>query len=209
MLQVQLVDDHEVVRKGIRRLLEDSGRVSVICESSSGESGFQDYCRHKPDVLLLDLAMPGGDGMGLLKQLMQKYPDSKVLVLSMYDDVVFPKRALALGAHGYVSKGASAEVLLEAVSQVAKGNRYVEPRIAQGMVLQSAQSDGPASVLTPREFEVFSLLAQGDSVSSIASVLHLSPKTVGTHRTNILRKLGARNAADLARLAVRHGLIIA
>ncbi|HKJ84377.1 MAG TPA: response regulator transcription factor, partial [Mariprofundaceae bacterium] len=127
MLQVQLIDDHEVVRKGIRRLLEDSGEIQVICESDNGESGFQDYCRHKPDVLLLDLAMPGGDGMALLKQLLAKQPDIKVLVLSMYDDVVFPRRALALGASGYVSKGASADVLLEAVFQVARGGRYVEP----------------------------------------------------------------------------------
>jgi len=209
MLQVQLIDDHEVVRKGIRRLLEDSGEIQVICESDNGESGFQDYCRHKPDVLLLDLAMPGGDGMALLKQLLAKQPDIKVLVLSMYDDVVFPRRALALGASGYVSKGASADVLLEAVFQVARGGRYVEPRIAQGMVLHSAQSDTPVNVLTAREFEVFSLLAQGESVCHIAEILHLSSKTVGTHRTNILRKLGARNAADLARLAVRHGLIMA
>lgn len=206
-IRVQLVDDHQVVRKGIRRLLEESGEFEVACESTNGEDAYRDYRQHKPDVMILDMSMPGEGGIGLLRRLISMYPEARVLVLSMYDDVIFPRRALELGAKGYISKGVDAQILVQAVRKVARGGHFVEPDIAQRMALERVHRDSPISSLTTREFEVFRLLAEGESVKRIAEILHLSPKTVGVHRTNVLRKLEVANLAELTRLAIRHGII--
>jgi len=207
MIRVQLCDDHQILRKGVRMLLENSGEFEVVCESSSGEQAYIDFQQFKPDVLLLDMSMPGEGGVALLRRLLAKYPDAKVLVLSMYDDVVFPRRALDLGAKGYISKGVEDFILVQAVRKVAMGGHYVEPEIALRMALEKQHGDSPLSCLSVREFEVFRLLAEGEAVTRIAEILHLSPKTVGTHRTNIMAKLGLDNVAELARLAIRHQVI--
>ncbi|MGA7594206.1 MAG: response regulator transcription factor [Gallionella sp.] len=207
MIRVQLCDDHQILRKGVRMLLENSGEFEVVCESSSGEQAYLDYQQFKPDVLVLDMSMPGEGGVGLLRRLLAKYPDARVLVLSMYDDVVFPRRALDLGAKGYISKGAEDFILVQAVQRVAMGGHFVEPEIALKMALEKHQGDSPLGSLSIREFEVFRLLAEGETVKRIAEILHLSPKTVGTHRTSILAKLELDNVAELTRLAIRHQII--
>ena len=207
MIRVQLCDDHQILRKGVRMLLENSGEFEVVCESSTGEQAYTDYQQFKPDLMLLDMSMPGEGGVGLLRRLLAKYPDAKVLVLSMYDDVVFPRRALDLGAKGYISKGVEDFILIQAARKVAMGGHFVEPEIALKMALDKQHGDSPLSCLSVREFEVFRLLAEGEAVIRIAEILHLSPKTVGTHRTNIMAKLGFDNVAELTRLAIRHQVI--
>jgi len=207
MIRVQLCDDHQILRKGVRMLLENSGEFEVVCESSTGEQAYTDYQQFKPDLMLLDMSMPGEGGVGLLRRLLAKYPDAKVLVLSMYDDVVFPRRALDLGAKGYISKGVEDFILIQAARKVAMGGHFVEPEIALKMALDKQHGDSPLGCLSVREFEVFRLLAEGEAVIRIAEILHLSPKTVGTHRTNIMAKLGFDNVAELTRLAIRHQVI--
>jgi len=207
MIRVQLCDDHQILRKGVRMLLENSGEFEVVCESSTGEQAYTDFQQFKPDVMLLDMSMPGEGGVGLLRRLLAKYPDAKVLVLSMYDDVVFPRRALDLGAKGYISKGVEDLILVQAARKVAMGGHFVEPEIALKMALEKQHGDSPLSCLSVREFEVFRLLAEGEAVIRIAEILHLSPKTVGTHRTNIMSKLKLDNVAELTRLAIRHQVI--
>lgn len=207
MIRVQLCDDHQILRKGVRMLLENSGEFEVVRESSTGEQGYIDYQQFKPDIMLLDMSMPGEGGVGLLRRLLAKYPEAKVLVLSMYDDVAFPRRALDLGAKGYISKGVEDFILIQAAHKVAMGGHFVEPEIALKMALEKQHGDSPLSCLSVREFEVFRLLAEGEAVIRIAEILHLSPKTVGTHRTNIMAKLGFDNVAELTRLAIRHQVI--
>ena len=207
MIRVQLCDDHQILRKGVRMLLENSGEFEVVCESSTGEQDYNDYQQFNPEFMLLDMSMPGEGGVGLLRRLLAKYPDAKVLVLSMYDDVVFPRRALDLGAKGYISKGVEDFILIQAARKVAMGGHFVEPEIALKMALDKQHGDSPLGCLSVREFEVFRLLAEGEAVIRIAEILHLSPKTVGTHRTNIMAKLGFDNVAELTRLAIRHQVI--
>jgi two-component system invasion response regulator UvrY len=206
-IRVQLCDDHQILRTGVRILLENSGEFEVVCECSSGEQAYTDYQKFRPDVLLLDMSMPGEGGVGLLRRLLARYPDARVLVLSMYDDVIFPRRALDLGAKGYITKGVEDSVLVQAVRKVAMGGHFVESEIALKMAVEKQPGDSRLSCLSVREFEVFRLLAEGESVKRIAEILHLSPKTVGTHRTNIMVKLEIDNVAELTRLAIRHQVI--
>ncbi len=206
-IRIQLIDDHAVVRQGLKMLLGSMQDMEVVCESASGEEGYSDYFRHKPDVVLLDLKMPGEGGINTLRRLLARDPDAKVAILTMFDDVVFPKRALEVGALGYITKDASPEVLEEAIRKVAAGQRFVEPHLAQEIVLAPEGQDAPSNILTSREFEVFTMLARGDSVREIAEHLHLSPKTVNVHRANILKKLKVNNAVKLSLIAVRHGII--
>jgi len=206
-IRIQIIDDHEVVRRGLNLLLSSMPGIEVICESDSGEKGYTDYFTHHPDIVLLDLKMPGEGGMNTLRRLLVRDAKARVVILTMFDDVVFPKRALEAGALGYVTKSATPEVLEGALRLVMQGRRFVEPHLAQAIVLNSERADGPSSILSTREFEVFTMLARGDTVREIAVYLHLSPKTVNVHRANILKKLNVNNAAKLALIAVRHGVL--
>lgn len=206
-IRIQLIDDHEMVRRGLHLLLSGMKGMDVVCESASGEAGYRDYFNYHPDLVLLDLKMPGEGGMNTLRRLLTRDPAAKVMILTMFDDVVFPKRALEVGALGYLTKDASPHVMEEAIHHVMAGHRFVEPHLAQEIVLSPEKQDLPSHILTSREFEVFAMLARGDSVREIAEHLHLSPKTVNVHRANILKKLKVNNAVKLAHIAVRHGLI--
>jgi len=204
---VQLVDDHAVVRAGIRAVLESHPDMSVGVESASGEEGYSHYFAEHPDVMILDIAMPGEGGLSMLHRLIQRDPEAKVLVLSMYDDELMAIKAMEAGACGFVTKGARPSLILEAVQKVAAGEVFIENSMAQKMALHHASRGTGMNALTRREFEIFHLLADGKSVQDISDTLHLSSKTVGTHRTRIMAKLGCRNVAELARLAIRHGVI--
>ncbi len=207
MVCVQLVDDHAVVRAGIRAILESNQDINVSVESASGEEGYRHYFGHCPDVMVLDLAMPGESGLSLLFRLMRRDPQARVLVLSMYDDELMAIKAMEVGARGFVSKGARSDLILEAVRKVAGGEIFIENRVARKMAMHHARRDEGLGGLTRREFEIFHLLADGKNVRDISDALHLSPKTVGTHRTRIMGKLGCGNVAELARIAIRHGVI--
>lgn len=205
---VLLVDDHELVRAGFRRLLEDGDKFTVVAESGSGEQAVQDFNKHHPDVVVMDISMPGIGGVGAIERIIAREQNAKILVLSVHEDSVFTTRAMQAGALGFIPKRSAPEEMLRAVEMVAQGKTCIAPEIAQQLAMQKLTgSENPLDVLSQREFEVFRLLAEGKTVNEIADILSLSPKTVGTHHTNIKQKLNVSNSAELARLAIRSGLV--
>ncbi|HUX72719.1 MAG TPA: response regulator transcription factor [Steroidobacteraceae bacterium] len=209
MIRVLLIDDHAVVRTGFRLLLQSRADMSVIGEAESGESGCQRYLELKPDVVVMDLAMPGMGGLEALRRIRAHDPQARVLALSAHDDAAHVRHALQEGALGFLSKRSAPEALLDAIAQVAAGRRYLDAGVAQKLAL--AEFDGaaqsPVDRLSEREFEVFVRLARGATVQRIAQDLKLSASTVGTHLYNIKQKLAAVTQSDLTLIAIRHGLI--
>jgi two-component system invasion response regulator UvrY len=207
-IRVMLADDHAVVRMGFRLLLEGSPDMKVVAEAESGEEALKRYFEVKPDVLVLDISMPGIGGLEAVSRLLAKEADARVLILSAHEDTMHPKRALKAGALGYLSKRSAAEELIQAIRQVYQRKTFIEPALAQQMAVQQLSGDrNPVEVLSDKEFKVFLALARGESVLEIAEVLHLSPRTVGTHLYNIKQKLDASNQAELAIIAIRNGLM--
>ena len=207
-IQVMLVDDHAVVRMGFRLLLEGAPDMKVVAEAVSGEEAYRIYQEKHPDVVVMDISMPGIGGLEALNRIIAKDPAARILVLSAHEDTMHPRRVLKAGALGYLSKRSAAEELIQAIRQVAQGKTFIEPGIAQQLAMQQLTGDkNPVDVLSAREFEVFMLLAQGKTVVDIAAMLHLSPRTVGTHLYNIKQKLNASNSAEIALIAMRAGLI--
>lgn len=206
--RILLVDDHELVRAGFRRLLEDGDKFEVIAEAGSGEQAVQEFNRLHPDVVIMDISMPGIGGVGAIERIIAREPKAKILVLSVHEDSVFTTRAMQAGALGFIPKRSAPEEMLKAIEMVAQGRTCIAPEIAQQIAMQKLTgSENPLDVLSQREFEVFRLLAEGKTVNEIADILSLSPKTVGTHHTNIKQKLNVSNSAELARLAIRSGLL--
>jgi two-component system invasion response regulator UvrY len=209
MIRVLLVDDHAVVRTGFRLLLHSVAEMSVVAEAESGEIACRLYLELEPDVVVMDLAMPGMGGLEALRRIRARHPAAQVLTLSAHDDPMHARRALQEGALGFLSKRSAPEALLEAVAAVAAGRRYLDPVLAQKLAL--AEFDGgaksPVERLSEREFEVFVRLAGGATVQRIAVDLSLSASTVGTHLYNIKQKLGVANQSELTLIAIRHGLI--
>jgi two-component system invasion response regulator UvrY len=206
--KVMLVDDHAVVRMGFRLLLDGSPDIQVVAEAESGEDAVRRYAEVKPDVVVLDLSMPGIGGLEALSRILAREPGARVLVLTAHEDVMHAKRVLKAGALGYLSKRSAAEELIRAIRQVHAGRTYLEPAIAQQLAMeQLTGTRSPVDMLSEKEFKVFLALARGQSVTEIADVLSLSPRTIGTHLYNIKQKLGASNSAELAIVAMRHGLL--
>ncbi|HEY9512149.1 MAG TPA: response regulator transcription factor [Rhodanobacter sp.] len=207
-IRVMLVDDHAVVRVGFRMLLAATGDIEVVAEADSGEVAYQRYPKVHPDVVIMDLSMPGMGGIDAVRRLLARDKTARVLVLSAHEDTAHPKRALQAGALGYLSKRTAPEALIEAVYAVAAGRSYLDAEIARKLAMQGLGSvPGRLEALSEREFSVFLQLARGHSVRNIAESLNLSPNTVGTHLYNIKQKLGAGNQAELTLIAVRSGLI--
>jgi two-component system, NarL family, invasion response regulator UvrY len=209
MIRILLVDDHAVVRTGFRLLLQSLKDVCVVGEAESGEAACQRYTELTPDVVIMDLAMPGMGGLEALKRIRAHHSQAKVLALSAHDDPMHARRALQEGALGFLSKRSAPEALLEAVAAVAGGNRYIDPHLAQKLALADVEgaAKSPIERLSEREFEVFVRLAKGATVLKIADDLKLSASTVGTHLYNIKQKLGVSNQSELTLIAIRHGLI--
>jgi two-component system invasion response regulator UvrY len=209
MTRVLLVDDHAVVRTGFRLLLQASPEVTVIGEADSGESACQCYAELAPDVVVMDIAMPGMGGVEALRRIRAHDRQARVLALSAHDDPMHARRALREGALGFLSKRSAPEALLEAIAAVAAGKRYIDPRVAQTLALDGldGRESSPLERLSEREFEVFIRLARGASVQRIAEDLRLSASTVGTHLYNVKQKLGVSNQSELTLIALRHGLI--
>ncbi len=207
-INVMLVDDHAVVRMGFKMLLESDTDMKVIAEAESGEQSIQRYVEHKPDVVVMDITMPGIGGLEAIERILAKDNMAKILVLSAHEDSVHPKRVLNAGAMGYLTKRSAAEELIKAIRTVASGKKYLEASVAQQMAIQQLSGDqNPVDVLSPREFEVFMALAKGKTTNEIAETLFLSPRTVGTHLYNIKQKLNANNSAEIALIAMRSGLL--
>jgi two-component system invasion response regulator UvrY len=209
VIRVMLVDDHAVVRTGFRLLLQSVPEISVIGEAESGEAALTRYADLTPDVLVMDLAMPGMGGLEALMRLRSRHPQARVLALSAHDDPVHARRALQEGALGFLSKRSAPEALIEAVTTVASGRRYLDAGLAQKLALADIQGGSPVERLSEREYEVFIRLAQGATVQKIAEDLKLSSSTVGTHLYNIKQKLDVVNQSELTLIAIRHGLIVA
>jgi len=209
MIRVLLVDDHAVVRMGFRLLLQSTAEMSVIAEADCGEAACQLYLDVNPDVVVMDLAMPGMGGLEALRRIRARDPHAKVLTLSAHDAPMHARRALQEGALGFLSKRSAPEALLEAVSAVAAGRRYLDPELAQKLALAEFDGDAksPVERLSEREFEVFIRLAGGATVQRIALDLNLSASTIGTHLYNIKQKLGVANQSELTLIAIRHHLI--
>jgi two-component system invasion response regulator UvrY len=205
---ILLADDHAIVRMGFRLLLETAGKCRVVGEAASGEETCSLYFKLNPDVLVIDIAMPGIGGLEAMNRILARDPGARILVLSAHEDTSYPRRAMQAGALGYLSKRGAPAQLLQAVSTVARGATYIEPGIAQRLAVQGLKGpQGPVDTLSEREFEVFVHLAGGKSVAQIAELLSLSPRTIGTHLYNIKQKLRAQNAAELTLIALRAGLL--
>jgi two-component system, NarL family, invasion response regulator UvrY len=219
-IKVMLVDDHAVVRMGFKLLLQESESIQVICEAATGEEALHLYAElsldhrpdnrpdNRPDVVVMDISMPGMGGLEAVTRLLAKDAAAKILILSAHEDSMHPPRLLKAGAKGYLSKRVAPEELIKAIHEVAAGNLYITPTLAQAMVVQQfSGQQNPVDVLTAREFEVFIALAKGQSVARIATTLFLSPRTVGTHLYNIKQKLNAANSAELTLIALHNGLL--
>ena len=207
MIRVMLVDDHALVRMGFRMLLADA-QIDVVAEADTGEQACADYARTQPDVVVMDLSMPGMGGLEAVRRLLAQDPKAKVLALSAHEDTAHPRRVLRAGALGYLAKRSAPEALLAAVGAVARGEHYVDAQTAQALAVAQIEGEAsPAERLSEREFSVFIQLARGMSVAQIADNLKLSPSTVGTHLYHVKQKLGASNQSELTLVALRWGLI--
>jgi two-component system, NarL family, invasion response regulator UvrY len=207
MISVMLVDDHALVRMGFRMLLADA-QVEVVAEAGDGEQACKLYPRARPDVVVMDLSMPGMGGMEAVRRLLAQDPKARVLALSAHEDTAHPSRVLRAGALGYLAKRSAPEALIEAVRTVARGDRYIDAGTARALAMAQLEGeDSPADVLSEREFSVFLQLARGASVAQIAQTLSLSASTVGTHLYHVKQKLHAGNQSELTLVALRWGLI--
>ena len=207
MIRVMLVDDHALVRMGFRMLLADA-QVDVVAEFDDGEQACAEYARIKPDVVVMDLSMPGMGGLEAVRRLLAQDPKARILALSAHEDTAHPQRVLRAGALGYLAKRSAPEALIAAVSAVARGERYVDQQTAQALAMAQIEGEtNPADALSEREFSVFMQLARGMTVAQIAENLKLSPSTVGTHLYHIKQKLNASNQSEITLVALRWGLI--
>ena len=205
--RILLADDHAVVRLGFRLLLEGVG-AEVVAEAERGAGAIRLYAEHSPDLLVMDVSMPGIGGLAALERLLGVAPKARVLMLSAHEDAIVPVRAMRIGARGYLCKRASPDEFLRAVGEVARDRRYLDPALAQVVALaQLSGSASPVETLTAKELAVFMKLAVGRSVNEVAEDFCLSASTVGTHLYHIKQKLQVNNAAELTLVALRNGLI--
>lgn len=215
-IRVVIADDHSMLRAGLRALLEERSEdeIVVVGEAPSGEAAIDLVEQHQPDVLLLDLAMPGLGGLGATIELVKRGSSVRVLIVTQYTEAIHLRRALEAGANGYITKGARGDELLSAIRSVASGGTYVDPTLAGDLVTSAYGKGAPPSSdeealerLTPRERQVLRLVAEGLSSKEIASSLDISVKTVMAHRANTMDKLGIRNRSKLIQFGIRTGLV--
>jgi DNA-binding NarL/FixJ family response regulator len=206
-ISVLLVDDHAVVREGYRRLLERDGSLVVVGEAASAADAIRMGVELEPDVIVLDIGLPGVSGIEILRRIIARRPDACVLMFSMYQDGIYATRAIKAGARGYLSKASAPDLLIEAVRSVAGGRRYLSPDVERAITKQSAAADHLADALSTRELEVLRMLVQGYGVEEIGERLGLSPKTAANHQSSIKQKLGANSALQLILIAQQFGLI--
>jgi len=209
MIRVLVADDHAVVRRGVRQILEEAPDMVVAGEASTCHEVLRAVWEHDYDVLVLDIAMPDGGGLEVLKQLRTLKPGLRTLILSMYSEKQYALRALMCGAAGYLTKESAPAELLSAIRKVALGGHYLTQTVAEELAAEVGGEPGkePHASLSDREYQVLHLLATGKSVTAIAAELSLSVKTVSTYRGRILEKLGLKNTAEIVRYAFEHGLV--
>lgn len=206
MIKVFLLDDHALVRTGYRLILERETDMQVVGEAEDGETGLPLIRQLKPDIVLCDLHLPGVSGLEITERLAKSDGAPKVVICSVQQDGPMPRRLMAAGAHAYVGKGCDAAELLRAIREAARGKRYLASDVAQHMALAGPEAESPFEALSPREMEVAKLLCQGLKLEEIGRRLHLSGKTVATHKYRLLDKLAIRDTVSLARLATQYGV---
>jgi len=207
-IRALLVDDHPVVRAGYKLLLEQGGEIKVIAEAESGELACRHYVDHAPDIVIMDLSLRGMSGLEAIRRIVSRDPNARILVFSMHEDTLFAERAISAGARGYLTKSSAPHELVDAAKQVAAGERYLEQDIARRLAFQSPGGRSAAlQTLSTREFEIFCLIASGETSAEIGKRLSLSAKTVANYATQIKAKLGVSTTAELTRLAIRQGLL--
>ena len=206
-ISVLLVDDHAVVREGYRRLLERDVSLVVVGEAATAAEAIRLDAELRPDVVVLDIALPGVSGIETLRRIIAHRPDACVLMFSMHDDGIYAKHAIDAGARGYLSKASAPDLLVQAVRSVAGGGHYLSPDIEMAMNQQSSGANELADALSTRELEVLRMLSQGYSVEEIGERLGLSPKTAANHQSSIKQKLGVTSALQLMLIAQRFGLV--
>lgn len=208
-ISVLLVDDHAVVRAGFKMLLSQSSDIDVIGEAQRGEEACARYADLRPDVVVMDLSMPGIGGLACIRRICLRDPAARILVFSIHDELVYVTRALECGARGYVTKNSAPDILPDAVRRLYAGETFLEESIARRMVPHSRHAPAEAvsiDTLSAREFDVFCLLAKGLTTREVATQLRLSYKTASNYRTQIKRKLGVNTSAEMRRLADLHGV---
>lgn len=209
MINVMLVDDHDLVRNGIRRLLDDVSGIKVVAEAVSGEQAVKQVRNKQPDVILMDVSMPGIGGLEATRKIMQTLPDVKIIAVTIHDDEPFPARLLEAGASGYLTKGCDVREIIKAIKSVFSGEQYITQNVAHKLALSfvNNRDKTPLEELTQRETQVMLMVVAGQSNKAISERLCLSPKTTSTYRYRIFEKLGIENDVELTRFAIRHGLI--
>ena len=208
MIRVLVVDDHDLVRTGITRMLADIDGLQVVGEAGSGESALKLARELKPDVVLMDVKMPGIGGLEATRKLLRSHPDIKVVAVTVCEDDPFPTRLMQAGAAGYLTKGAGLDEMVQAIRLTFAGQRYISPQIAQQLALKSFQPQGsPFDALSEREIQIALMIVGCQKVQIISDKLCLSPKTVNTYRYRIFEKLSVTSDVELTLLAVRHGMV--
>ncbi len=208
-LKVLLVDDHAVVRTGLKTYLGLADNIAHVYECDRGETACQMYSQHRPDIVVLDLSMPGIGGFETIRRLISRNPECKILVFSIHNELIYVIRAIKAGAKGYIVKNSIPEMLNDAVDRITRGETFIAPELAQKLAASMAVHDEDDLIkqLSPREFDIFCLLANGMTSRDIADKLCLSYKTVCNHSTAIKEKLGTRSIAEMTLIATRQGLI--
>ncbi|MDF1796171.1 MAG: UvrY/SirA/GacA family response regulator transcription factor [Coxiellaceae bacterium] len=209
MINVMLVDDLDLVRTGIRKMLDEAAGIKVIGEATSGEEAVKLARSVKPNVVLMDVKMPGIGGFEATRKLIRMDPDIKVLIVTVCDNDLYPARLLQVGASGYLTKGATMDEMVQAIKAVHAGQRYISPEIANRLAFKhvSDKDESPFETLSERELQVMLMITKGMKVQEIADKLCLSPKTVNSYRYRIFEKLNVKNDVELTLLAIRHGLV--
>lgn len=208
-INILIVDDHDLVRSGIRRMLEDVSGIKIVGEAKSGEEAIKSVRELKPEVVLMDVKMPGIGGLEATRKLLRIDPDIRVLIVTVCDDDLFPSRLLQAGAAGYLTKGVSLDEMVQAIKAVYTGQRYISPEIARQLALKhlTDQDESPFDNLSERELQVTLMIVNGQRVQDISDRLCLSPKTVNSYRYRIFDKLDVKNDVELTLLAIRYGLM--
>jgi two-component system invasion response regulator UvrY len=209
MIRLLVVDDHELVRIGLRQILADYPAIQVAGEAADGETALRLNRELRPDVVLLDVSLPGLSGFEVTTRLKQASPAVGIVILTVHEQAPYPTQLLEAGASAYLTKGCPATELVQAIHTVARGGRHIGSRVAQQMALNllPGRSASPFEGLSAREMEVLLLLAEGHKVSEIADLMHLSPKTVATYKYRIYDKLNTRSDVDMTRMAMRWGVV--
>ena len=209
MINVLLVDDHELVRTGIRKILDEVKGIKVIGEAETGEEAVK-FCRNtEPDVVLMDMEMPGIGGLEATKKIIRYAPDVKVIVLTVYSEDPIPTKVMQIGSSGYLTKGTGPDEMVNAIRAVNSGQRYITPEIAQQIALNRFKSpeENPFNSLSERELQIMMMITRGEKVPDISEQLVLSSKTINSYRYRMFDKLNVSNDVELTHLAIRHGML--